>query len=210
MSKHRLRFSVRALLVTVAIVAVLLCWLAKTADRAFMRVTAIREIAKSQGIVQKGSNAWAPEWLRTAVGEEFFLNAKAVDFATNGGRKFGSDDAKANDEQLALLESLTDVETLELGNNEGITDRGLVHLQPLGNLSSLYLYQTGVRGPGLVHLERLPKLHTISLGRSELGDAGLKHLGNMPHLRWADLDQTHITDAGMPDLAKASGSRPCR
>src|SRR4051812_21321852 len=109
MSNHRLRFSIRALLATVAIVAVPLCWLVKTADRAFMRATAMREIAKSEGIVnQSGVNPWAPEWIRTAVGEEYFLDAKAVTFATNRGRKFGTDEAKATDEQLVLLESLTD------------------------------------------------------------------------------------------------------
>jgi hypothetical protein len=206
MGKRRLSFHLRALLAVVAVAAVLSFWMARTVDRASMRAAAIQEIARSEGLIlPSGGGAWPPQWLRAAVGDEYFLNVQAVDFATNRGRKAGSDDAKATDEQLALLASLSDLETLELGNNEGITDRGLIHLADLQNLSTLYLYQTGVRGPGLAHLERLPKLHSISLSRSELGDAGLKHLGNMLHLKWADLDQTHITDAGMADLAKAIG-----
>lgn len=206
MRKQRLRFSVRALLLTVAIVAAPLCWLVRTADRARMRDAAIQGVAGREGIViQSGSNAWAPGWLRKAVGEKHFLTVRSVDFATNRGRKSGTDEAKATDAELALLESLTDIETLGLGNNEGITDRGLAHLEPLENLSTLYLYRTGVRGPGLVHLEGHPTLHTISLNGSELGDAGLKHLGNMPHLKCADLGQTLITDTGIPDLAKATG-----
>ena len=206
MDRRRLQFSIRALLLIVAIVSVPLFWMAKISDRTRRQEAAIQEVAKHEGIVgQSGGNVWVPEWFRVAVGEEFFRSPRTVDFATNLGRRFGSNEAKATDEDLAVLESLTEVETLELGNNEGITDRGLIHLKPLENLSTLYLYQTGVQGPGLVHLERLPKLHSISLSRSELGDSGLKHLGNMPHLKWAALDQTHITDAGMADLAKATG-----
>jgi hypothetical protein len=203
MRKHKLRISIRILLGIVAGAAVLSLWLANTYNSAHNQEAAIKEVAKSEGIVRFDSKVWAPEWLRKAVGEEYFRSAKTVSFATNQGRKSGSNEAKATDENLGQLEFLTDVETLELGNNEEVTDRGLVHLEPLKNLSILYLHQTGVRGPGLVHISRLPRLHTITLSHSELGDDGLKHLGNMSHLRWAALDQTNVTDAGIPDLAKA-------
>ena len=147
MARRYIQFSLASLLVVVTVAAVLSFWLAKTSNRARQQVAAVEGVKKGEGIVQFESSVPAPEWLRKAVGEAYFRSVKTVDFATEGGRKRGSNEPKATDENLKLLESLTDVEILELGNSKEITDLGLVHLQPLKNLSTVYLYQTGVRGP---------------------------------------------------------------
>lgn len=203
MRKRYLQFSIASLLSIVTVAAFLSFWLAKTSNSAREQVAAVEEVEEGEGIVHFKSKIPAPEWLRKAVGEDYFRSVITVDFATEGGRKRGSHEPKATDENLKYLESLTDLEILELGNSEEITDLGLVHLTQLKNLSTLYLYQTGIRGPGLVHISRLPKLTSISLSRSELHDSGLQHLGNMSRLTWARLDHTKVTDAGIPDLVRA-------
>lgn len=127
-----------------------------------------------------------------------------VDLATNLGQKRASNQPKATDSTLRDLASLTSIETLELGNNRDVTDAGLVHLEPLKSLTTVYLYKTGIRGPGLVHLADLPNLESISLSYTPLEDSGAVQLGKMSRLTWASLDNTKLTDAGMPELVKAS------
>ncbi|MCA9200272.1 MAG: hypothetical protein KDA87_22185, partial [Planctomycetales bacterium] len=179
-------------------------WLAKTSNRVRKQAAAVKALEQNEAIVQFDESVRAPKWLRNAVGEEYFRSAKSVDFATNRGRKSGTKESKANDETLQYLTSLGHVEELELGNNEDVTDDGLAHLISLKDLSTLYLYRTGVRGPGLEHISQLPKLTSISFSRSPLDDSGLVHLGSMSRLAWARLDYTNVTDAGMVNLKGAT------
>jgi hypothetical protein len=143
-------------------------------------------------------------WLKKAIGEEYFRDEQSVDFATNRGRSRVTNQPKATTATLEYLALLTNIETLELGNNREVTDSSLVLLTPLKNLTTLYLYRTGIRGPGLVHVAKLPKLSAISLSDTELDDSGAKHLGRMSRLAWARLDNTRLTDAGLSELAQAT------
>lgn len=205
MGRRRFQIGLRSLLVVVAIAAVLSFRAARIYRSARDQRAVIEGIAEGGGIVQFDRGVWPPDWLREAVGEEYFRRASVVDFGSNRGRKPGTGEPKATDENLKLLESLADVEALELGHHEEVDDRALAHLEPLKKLSVLYLQWTGVRGPGLEHVARLPRLHSISLSHAALGDEGLEHLGGMAQLKWAMLDHTGVTDAGMPALAGAQG-----
>jgi hypothetical protein len=181
---------------SVTAAGVAIAWLLTEPHRAQQR--AVAAIAELSGHVE--FERTGPDWLRTIVGEEYLRKVTVVDLAITHGR--------ATDADLIHLESLPNVETLELGNSfgksYGFTDAGLVHLKELRKLKTLYLHRTSVRGPGLVHLLKLPQLTAISLAHSDLDDEGLKHIGNTPGLTWLSLDNTKVTDAGMPDLAQAT------
>jgi Leucine-rich repeat (LRR) protein len=75
-------------------------------------------------------------------------------------------------------------------------------LSGLQNLTTIYLYNTKVRGPGLVHLSALPNLQYLELSHTPLEDVGLEHLGRMQGLKSLGLAHTKITDAGVPHLAE--------
>lgn len=197
----RLRFSLASLLLLVTVVSI---WFAKVAREARVQEAAVKHIELNEGIIGFDYVANVPDWLKRAGGEEYFRSVTSVGFATNNGRKQGSDEPKATDEILIHLKPLADVETLALGNSAAVTDEGLVHLKGLKDLEVLYLYRTGVRGPGLVHVSELPRLWAVDLKNTELCDAGLEHLGRMPRLTWVALDHTMVTDAGMASLAKAT------
>lgn len=203
--KKRLQFSMAGVLAVVAAGALFSLWSAKYSQRSRKQQAAVKSIEQSEGtIVDYQTTIPAPAWLRKVVGEEYFRSAKTVEFATNHGRRSGTDEPKATDATLVYLENLTDVETLELGNCHEVTDEGLVHLGRLKNLTTLYLYESGVRGPGLRHIAELPKLSSISLSRAQVEDVGLKHLGKMQQLTWLQLDNSNITDVGLSDLVSAT------
>jgi len=196
----KLRFSLATLLVVVTALSI---WFAKITNDAREQAAAIKGVQAKEGIVQFDTLA-VPDWLKKAIGEEYFRDEKSVCFATNRGRTRATNEPKATAATLEYLASLTNIETLELGNNREVTDSSLVLLTSLKNLTTLYLYRTGIRGPGLVHVAKLPKLSAISLSDTDHDDSGAKHLGRMSRLAWARLDNTRLTDAGLSELAQAT------
>ena len=83
-----------------------------------------------------------------------------------------------------------------LGNTQ-ITDAGLVHLQSLTKLESLWLHDTQVTARGLVALERLSRLQLLSLNSTAVTDRAVKHLKGLSELRTLWLaGAKNIGDAG--------------
>ncbi|MCA9151083.1 MAG: hypothetical protein KDA92_17350 [Planctomycetales bacterium] len=200
-NKLKLRFSLATLLIAVTAASI---WLATTSKQARDQEVGVAGVESNEGVVQFETTLDVPDWLRNAVGQEYFRDETTVDFATNQGRQQRTGEPKATDANLRHLESLDSIEILELGNNSDVTDLGLAHLKSLRRLTTVYLYRTGIRGPGLVHLADLPKLEAISLSDTRLDDSGVTHLGRMTRLTWARLDNTKVTDASMSELAKAT------
>ncbi len=205
------QFSLGTMFLIMTVTAI---WLGRTTDRARRQARAVKAVEETHGLIQfdyqvdKSGKARqnpqppAPEWLRKAVGEEYFRKVVTVDFAVGAGLRRKGPVSNATDDDLRHLESLTDIETLELGNNFDVTDTGLVHLRGLKQLKTLYLYRTSVSGPGLIHLARLPELESLHLGRTPLQDEGLKHIAKMHRLKWLHLENTQVTNDGLACLAK--------
>ena len=197
----RVRFSLTALLIVVTAVSL---WLGRTTYLTHRQKEAIRIISAAEGIViyKEEEDGGPPNWLRTAFGPEYFEVVKAVTFATDMGRKKGTEEPKVTDEALAQLEWLVDLEELELSHNESVADAQLVYLNPLNNLKTVYLYRTQIEGPGLIHLSGLNQLEHLALGRSRLGDEGLEHISRIRGLISLRLDNTKVTDSAVARLAK--------
>lgn len=193
---RRVRFSLAAMLIIVTGVTL---WLGRTTLLARRQKAAVASVTSAEGIVSYNETA-VPQWLRDALGEEYFLNARSVDFATKMGRKSGSQDPKANDAALAGLADLSSLDSLELGHNESVGDEQLKFLRPLNNLQVLYLHRTSVVGPGLKELVELPQLKHLMLDRTGVGDDGAEFLGAMPGLRSLSMNHTEITDVGISRL----------
>lgn len=141
-----------------------------------------------------------PAWFRHAVGEEYYGQLRWIDFSTDWAKRSSSDPSKVTDDDLKLLTRFKDATVLDLGNNLGITDEGLVHLRD-SQVEDLLLHRTGVTGPGLRHLESLQQLKRLSLEYTPLTDEGLSHLSSRTTLTWLSLGNTQITDEGLRHLA---------
>ena len=106
-----------------------------------------------------------PAWLRKLFGDDFFARVLWSDI--NGH--------KVNDGSLVYLESLADLEFVDLSGAMQITDNGLAHLKALSRLRVLVL-GAGVTDKGVGHLKELTKLRELIIGDSSVTDTGVAEL----------------------------------
>ena len=87
----------------------------------------------------------------------------------------------ATDEDLKkFCEDNPDLEELDLGYCNNITDEGLKHLKGMKKLKKLDLWGCKITDEGLSYLEGLQSLEFLSLwGCKNITDEGLKHLEDM-------------------------------
>jgi hypothetical protein len=212
------RFSLRTLLVVLTIAGVWLGVLQHRASRQRAVVAWLRKLPAlatydyeydidKRWFITEGKSAY-PDWLRSAVGDDFLHNVVSVElFALArplkdedvaricrlpalrqlcvGAVRRPDDDTgwpwepAINDSQLAQLEILPELTDLEIENARSITDAGLVALAR----------QTNIRSLKLVHAEQIT-------------DAGVGVLAGMRHLEGLELVRaTRVTDAGISSLA---------
>lgn len=212
----RFRLSVLLLLLTVTCL-----WLGWTTYFARRQSDATKAISRAEGIITyrheldaKGSRIPnppppAPTWLMDAIGEDYFRSPTSVDFATNLGRRQGSDEPKATPDSLQALGKLTSVETIELSHNESVNDDALQWLSSLTSLRVLYLYNTEVTGNGLEHLKDVP-LVRLELSHSPVTNDGLAHIGAITTLEYLGLKNASVNDSGLHNLNKLQKLRELR
>lgn len=129
----------------------------------------------------------SPEWLRTVVGDEFFVNPAEVLL----------DRCDVTDNDLVMVAQLQGIERLSVRATP-ISDNGLSHLASLQSLRGLDLSDmTRITDSGLSCLESLTQLEVLVLCDSNIGDGALDHLQSLKRLKLLDLRGTAVTDLGM-------------
>jgi hypothetical protein len=107
---------------------------------------------------------------------------------------------------MACVGELRELQSLSLFCTS-IGDRGVAHLQGLGNLRDLNISQTKVTNSGLVYLKDLPNLESIRLGGTAVDDNGLLSLAGCRRLKKVDLmwrEFSHqFTPAGVARFKRA-------
>ncbi|MEX0642971.1 MAG: hypothetical protein WD468_09740 [Pirellulales bacterium] len=214
----RLRFRLSTLLL---IITVLCIWLGRWTYIARHQRNAIEIITKAEGHVIFGyeedsqgkripnPTPPAPKWLRDAIVEDYFRSPIIVDFATNLGRRQGSEEPKATPEALAALGELRGIHSIELSHNETVNDESLKWLAGLRKLRVLYLYNTAVTGSGLAYLSGLPLEH-LDLSHSPVTDEGLRGILHLRRLRSLGLKNTVVTDQGLIHLVELPNLKDLR
>ncbi len=112
-------------------------------------------------------------------------DARALPAAT---RRVKVGSATFYDADLAALEALDNVEFLDLGDCEGITDEGLRRLGGFRTLEELTLSGEMITGSGFAHLRPLAKLTKLRLhSATRLSDAGVAAIGDLGRLELLSL-----------------------
>jgi Leucine-rich repeat (LRR) protein len=146
-----------------------------------------------------------------APAKHYFIQGDAITF------KFG-----ATDEEVAILDTLPDLKTIEFGGAEAfsgpmprdlswaVTDVGFAHVAHCRKLENLILssmHPLKVTDAGLKVLEGLSQLRRVQLVHQPFTDAGIAHLAGLKNLEelWLDLndklgDGALAVAGGLPKL----------
>ncbi len=227
-SRLRFQFSIRSLMLFVAVVAVVCSWFSVRMQQARKQREAVEVIEKAGGGVTYESleGSSVPEWVRTLLGDDFFvdvhvvwggyrlanLNSRLPLMDLDGRRAFMesrpprvlSNEPVFGGNETPYFKGLTNLQTLFLDGSQ-ITDAGLKHLEGLTKVTELYLNHTEITDAGLEHLEGLTTLRRLDLIETQVTDAGLEHLEGLTNLEWLYLSDTQITDAGLAGLEHLEG-----
>ena len=224
-SRKWIRFSLRAFLLTVALLAV---WLSTVVRRAHNQKRAVTTIESVGGRVhydyeptseeqirrvlerQKAIDAGkkpptyedgpkAPSWLVNRLGVHFFSSVRRVDLSGTF----------CTDNQLAVLQLLPWLKTLSLSHAPYITSSGLANLRKLdletlvlnGNQYSDETGETGLSDSALAHVASLRSLKNLTLSQNRFSDDGLRHISNLTRLETLSLEGTKITASGIDEIA---------
>jgi hypothetical protein len=193
--QHRLRVSVRELIVLIVLIGGCLGWVVRRA-RIQRELTAVVE--RAGGFVrydwQFENGRFYPDgapsrrrWMRDAFGFDYF------DYIVAAHYERGSDAELMNIGYLAKLVSLQ-------AAGSAVTDAALMHVKGLDNLQFLYLSNTSITDAGLAHLKDMTGLKELSLAGSRATDRGLAQLSRLTRLELLHLGRTGVTNSGLVSL----------
>lgn len=164
----RAQFALKSLLGLVLLVCLLSGWLSFRIRHCECQRQAITAIGQLGGeVIYSG---WGtPEWLRSLLGQDVFLEVSVVCFTP---------DSPIDDDGLAWLTRFPEVHHLDLTGTR-ITDAGLAHIRELTELQVLRLSGTHVSDVGLVQLSESQRHSTSSKPRPAHSDARVGRLLNL-------------------------------
>lgn len=111
--------------------------------------------------------------------------------------------SKLTDNEAVVVATAPD-QTLWLKlSNTQITDKSLIEIAKLKNLTRLHLEKTKISDNGLMELKGLQNLEYLNLIGTQISDAGLKNLTSMKSLKKIYIWQTKATQAGADQLKKS-------
>jgi hypothetical protein len=228
-ARRRFQFSIRTLLLAVAIWALLLglggtrlfrSWtqyrtkslFAELGERGIV-VTMCEERKEVSPIWSELPADYDPrDTLRVHVDDDnglHLIGRYSDELANLGDLMLGGKATDADAADAGILRRFPKLEVLELLASP-VTDAGLDRLTKSANPRVLFFNDCGnITDAGLIHLRDLSRLESLTLmteGPSSLPitDAGLIHVGKIVRLKYLSLTGLKITDAGLAHLATLS------
>jgi hypothetical protein len=205
--RRRVQFSVRALLLTVAAVAIACHWFVTEVKDAERQQEAVEAIGGVGGNVElsrydnKARTRLAPEWLLNRLGATFFADVEQVGLVDSEGVGAGDDDLRS---LKPHFEALPKIKVLSC-TGTSIGDAGLEAIPRLDQLEELRLAFTQVTDAGLKVLRGREHLKSLDLHSTAITGTGLRQLSDAAGLRELNLASTRLTEAGMMEVGRLSG-----
>jgi Leucine-rich repeat (LRR) protein len=218
------RFSLRFLLLLVAVVAVPLAW---KVNRARNQRLVVAEIERLNGHMyydyERNFNVGlstsvvpqppGPNWLREFLGIDYFadivhVNVRGPQVANDTLARIASlphlqllgvDSDRITDRGVAMVASSKELISFGVAS-KSVTVASIDHLQGLPNLQFLRCSGSQVNDSWIEHIARLKSLDTLALNHTQVTDQGLAGLTELGNLEGLFLEGTPITDAGLDQL----------
>jgi hypothetical protein len=178
----RFRWSIRVLLLVVAMLAVPVAWKTNRARAQRRAVAVIKkkggyvgydyEFRNGQPVDYSQGHPDAPQWLRRALGDEFFQEVTYV-YCPYEINQFWPDGLASairekrrrsiSDEDLQYFKCLDHLQTVSIESND-VTDAGFANFENLRSLQSLEVISSRVTQTAIQRLKRaLPRVELITL-----------------------------------------------
>jgi hypothetical protein len=219
--------SLRGLLVLVLAIALLLGWIVHKARQQREAVAALQKFGgfvhydwefvdgpvkvprgnllwkPTWGKLTPGRKPWAPDWLRRAVGDEYFQSLAHVSLYVDI-KKGHADATWVNmgpaDDALRKLSTQTSVRTLQLGGDQ-VTDDNLADVGRMTGLEELSIsWGYHLTDRGFLHLSGLRRLRILELDHSKMTDASLGAIGQLTNLEELRIAGAGFSDRGLAQL----------
>jgi hypothetical protein len=178
-----------------------------------------------KGTPVPGREPSAPNWLRRALGDEYFREIRWVSFVYDdvSGKRLDNKHTESCDDVLAMLASqgglrhlfmqgtqatdvvlfnlrgLTSLEDLYVWDSIGVSDVGVRNLKALVNLKNLHLDRTSVTDQGLQSLTGLKRMEHLVLDNHAFGDRGLSAVEGMRSLKWLSVGGNYLIPSSITD-----------
>jgi hypothetical protein len=159
----------------------------------------------SWGTFTKLRKPWAPDWLRQAVGDEYFQSLAHVSLYVD--IKKGLADASwvnmgPADDALRKLASQSSVRTLQIGGDQ-VTDDNLLYVGQMTGLEELSIsWGFPLTDKGFVHPSGLKRLRILEVDHSKMTDSSLEAFGKPTNLEELRLGGDVFSDRGLGYLSR--------
>jgi hypothetical protein len=208
--RWRFQFSIRFLLATVLLVALLCSWLA-VEMKAANEQKAVVQVMQDQGIEPvydyelesdfADFGPPGPAWLHDLLGTDFFARVVSANAYTGDGL-----DCLTKLPHLKRLD-ITDILTLTKSKvldqrNLGVTDATLKFIGKLTWLEGLSVMSDDITDDGLAGLESMTAIRVLCINSDEITDAGLEHLKGLRALRYLKLVCPAVRGRGLKHIAE--------
>jgi eukaryotic-like serine/threonine-protein kinase len=110
-----------------------------------------------------------------------------------------SNNQKVTDAGLAAVRGCKNIRFLYLNSSPQLTDAALEHFAGMTGMIDIMLYDTAVGDAGLAHLKDCTDLSVLYLHRTKVTSAGLAHLKNCTNLKSLSVANA-VADAGLAHL----------
>jgi hypothetical protein len=159
------------------------------------------------GKLMKGKKPWAPDWLRRALGDEYFQSIRHVSLFVDIDK--GVADATwvnrgSADDALRALATQKSVRTLQVGG-EQVTDQNLSNVGQMTGLEELTIdWAHKLTDQGFLHLAGLKRLRILETTLSKMTDTSMEAIGKLTNLEELRIACEGITDRGLAKLRALS------
>ncbi len=157
----------------------------------------------SWGKFTPGGKPWAPDWMRRAIGDEYFQSIAHVSLYVDITKQV-ADSTWVNigpaDDALRKLTTQTRVRTLQIGGDQ-VTDENLSYVGQMTGLEELSIeWAFHLTDKGFLQLSGLKRLRILDVGRSKMTDASLAAIGKLTNLEELRIGGAGFSDRGLAQL----------
>ena len=202
---RRLQFSLRTLLVAVAVCALgfgAIRYKIDACRQAWREEQAARQAIRDACLISSRDRPLRAPFLRFFVPKEQEYIFDRVD-----GLMFPAEDVGGR--RLAPISDLTKLRVLRLIGCRG-TDEALEHIRSLRNIELLELDHSDLTDRGMEHVGSMTSITALRIGGTKVTDEGFTHIAKLTNLQYLEADYVDVSDAALQSLSSLKHLRDVR